>query len=112
MPLATQRLQLPYARQAIAAGRDNLIICLPGERDPQHGGKLLMWEAHQDTVPVEGMIIPPWTPEIRDGFSAMPCSLAMRTEIGANSVRNVAQHSGRPQTPLPPSFFVSSRGPI
>lgn len=62
---AAKRLQLPCIRQPISRGRDNLVIMLAGERDPLQGGALLMWEAHQDTVPVEGMIIPPWTPEIR-----------------------------------------------
>jgi acetylornithine deacetylase len=58
---------LPYYRQPISPGRDNLIIQVPGARDPLAGGKLLMFEAHQDTVPVEGMTIPPWLPTIRDG---------------------------------------------
>ena len=26
-----------------------------------------MYEAHQDTVPVTGMTIEPWTPTVRDG---------------------------------------------
>src|SRR5207249_11663727 len=26
-----------------------------------------LFEAHQDTVPVDGMTIPPWTPDVRDG---------------------------------------------
>ena len=67
LELAVQHLKLPYVRQPIAPGRDNLVMVLRGEKDPQQGGKLLMWEAHQDTVPVEGMIIPPWKPEVRDG---------------------------------------------
>lgn len=62
-----QRLGLDYLRQPISPGRDNLIVTLPGERDPIAGGQLLLLEAHQDTVPVEGMTIPPWTPTIRDG---------------------------------------------
>jgi acetylornithine deacetylase len=66
LELAAQRLNLPYVRQPISPGRDNLVMMLSGDKDPLQGGKLLMWEAHQDTVPVEGMVIPPWTPEIRD----------------------------------------------
>jgi len=31
------------------------------------GGTLLLFEAHQDTVPVTGMTIEPWTPTVRDG---------------------------------------------
>lgn len=67
LELAAQKLKLPYFRQPIAAGRDNLVMVLEGEKNPQKDGKLLMWEAHQDTVPVEGMVIPPWQPEVRNG---------------------------------------------
>ena len=66
LELAAQRLKLPYVRQSISPGRDNLVMVLKGEKDPLQGGQLLMWEAHQDTVPVEGMVIPPWTPEVRE----------------------------------------------
>jgi acetylornithine deacetylase len=54
-------------RQTVAPLRDNLLISLPGEIPPQDGGELLMWDAHQDTVPIEGMSIPPFEPNIADG---------------------------------------------
>jgi acetylornithine deacetylase len=49
-------LGVPYERQTIAPGRDNIVArCdLPGAR------KTLMMEAHQDTVPVDGMTIEPF----------------------------------------------------
>ena len=60
-----ERLGVPWQRQ----------LCLSSAR--QHSGEVaitkratggfLVFEAHQDTVPVEGMTIPPWEPEIRDG---------------------------------------------
>ena len=33
----------------------------------KRGGPLLLFEVHQDTVPVDGMTIEPWTPTVRDG---------------------------------------------
>jgi acetylornithine deacetylase len=50
-------------RQAVAPGRDNLLAELswPGS------GRAVMLEAHQDTVPVDGMTVPPFDAEVRDG---------------------------------------------
>ena len=61
------RLGLPWRRQTIEPRRDNIVARLDGDVPPQDGGAILMFEAHQDTVPVDGMTIPPWTPTIRDG---------------------------------------------
>ncbi len=38
--------------------------------------------------------------------------MAIFIEIGSNALRNVAQHSGRPQVPYPPISLASSRTPI
>lgn len=62
-----QRMGVPWLRQRIAPGRDNILARFDGDRPLDEGGKLLMFEVHQDTVPVEGMAIEPWTPEVRDG---------------------------------------------
>jgi acetylornithine deacetylase len=50
-------------RQAVAPGRENLVAELswPG------AGPAIMLEAHQDTVPVDGMTVPPFAAEVRDG---------------------------------------------
>ncbi len=62
------RLGLPCQRQTIELGRDNIIARLDGRRGAGSGGRqVLMFEAHQDTVPTDGMTIEPWTPTIRDG---------------------------------------------
>jgi acetylornithine deacetylase/succinyl-diaminopimelate desuccinylase-like protein len=61
------RLGLPTERQTIAPRRDNLLVRLDGEITPENGGPLLLFEVHQDTVPVDGMTIEPWTPTVRDG---------------------------------------------
>jgi acetylornithine deacetylase len=61
------RLGLPWRRQTVEPGRDNILARLDGDPPPEKGGAILLLEAHQDTVPVDGMTIPPWTPQIRDG---------------------------------------------
>ena len=62
-----QRLGLAVARQPVAAGQDNLFARLDGDRPPADGGGVILLDAHQDTVPVEGMTIPPFVPEVRGG---------------------------------------------
>ena len=54
-------------RQTVAPGRDNLLARLDGPTPAEQGGGLLLLDAHQDTVPVEGMTIDPWSPVVREG---------------------------------------------
>jgi acetylornithine deacetylase len=61
------RLGLPFERHPVAPLRDNLLVRVEGNPAPDKGGKILLLEAHQDTVPVTGMTIPPFEPEVRDG---------------------------------------------
>jgi succinyl-diaminopimelate desuccinylase len=58
-----QQLGVPCQRVEIVPGRDNVIACY---RNPGAGRTLLL-DAHQDTVPVEGMTIDPFLPEEKDG---------------------------------------------
>ncbi len=53
-------------RQPVAPRRDNLIARVDGLPRAESGGQLLLMEAHQDTVPVDGMTIEPFVPTIRD----------------------------------------------
>ncbi|MEQ8786167.1 MAG: M20 family metallopeptidase [Pirellulaceae bacterium] len=62
-----QRMGLPWERQDVAPQRANILARLDGETPPEEGGKLLVFEAHQDTVPVDGMTIEPWSGDLRDG---------------------------------------------
>lgn len=62
-----QRWGLPWQRQTVAPQRDNIVARLDGTVPPEEGGRVVVLEAHQDTVPVDGMTIPPWTPQVRDG---------------------------------------------
>lgn len=50
-------------RQTVAAGRDNIMVRLPG-RNPD---RRVVFEAHMDTVSAEGMSIPPFEPRVEDG---------------------------------------------
>ncbi len=53
-------------REGVVAGRTSLRR-LDGDTPPDKGGQVILFEAHQDTVPVDGMTIEPWTPTVRDG---------------------------------------------
>lgn len=55
---------LPWARQHVAPGRDNVLAVLEAT---EPDSPTILWDAHQDTVPVDGMTIAPFTPVIRDG---------------------------------------------
>ncbi|HEX5446882.1 MAG TPA: M20/M25/M40 family metallo-hydrolase, partial [Pirellulales bacterium] len=62
-----ERLNLPWQRQPVEPRRENIIARLDGDRSPADGGQVVLLEAHQDTVPVDGMTIDPWKPQVRDG---------------------------------------------
>lgn len=56
-------LGVPCERQTIAPGRDNILA----RYEAKGGRKTVLFDAHQDTVPADGMTIAPFAPEIRDG---------------------------------------------
>ena len=55
---------IPWARQTVAPGRDNVIARLEAT---VAGAPTILWDAHQDTVPADGMTIEPFAPLVRDG---------------------------------------------
>lgn len=61
------QLGLPYECQEVAPRRTNIVARLDGATPPEEGGEVLMFEAHQDTVPIDGMTIDPFAAEVRDG---------------------------------------------
>ncbi len=61
------QLGLPHQRQTVHPRRENIVARLDGHVPPQDGGGVILFDAHQDTVRVEGMTIAPWEPIIRDG---------------------------------------------
>src|SRR5688500_843334 len=50
-------LGVPSRRRPVAPGRDNLVAHY---RPPTPAPVRLLWEAHQDTVPVDGMTVDPF----------------------------------------------------
>ena len=52
-----------FERRAIAPGRDNVIA----RYEPPGARRTLLWDAHQDTVPAEGMTIEPFRPVVEGG---------------------------------------------
>jgi acetylornithine deacetylase len=53
-----QSLGLRTERQTVEPGRDNLLARLDGDPSPNQGCRVLLLDAHQDTVPVDGMVEP------------------------------------------------------
>jgi acetylornithine deacetylase len=62
-----QKLGLRYERDTVEPKRDNIVARLDGRVPPEEGGPLVLFEAHQDTVPVTGMTIDPFQPVVREG---------------------------------------------
>jgi len=56
-----EKTGVAWKRQHVAPLRENIYAVLPGT------GSTIMFEAHQDTVPVDGMTIAPFSGEVRDG---------------------------------------------
>lgn len=61
------RLGVEHRRDPVHPGRDNLIARIEGDLSCQRGGPLILFGVHQDTVPVTGMTIEPFSPRIEDG---------------------------------------------
>lgn len=57
------RLGVPHQAIEVLPGRHNVLARF----DNPGATTTLLLDAHQDTVPVEGMTIPPFTPTVRDG---------------------------------------------
>jgi acetylornithine deacetylase len=60
-------LGVPWERTTVHPRRDNILARLDGRTPSEQGGRILFLEAHQDTVPVDGMTIDPFAAEVRDG---------------------------------------------
>src|SRR4051794_31436112 len=58
-----QRQGIACERQTVSEGRDNLIA----RYEAPAGKTTLLFDAHQDTVPTDGMTIPPFLPRIEAG---------------------------------------------
>ena len=90
-----RRLGLLVERREVSPRRSNILARLDGNTSADADEHLIVWEAHQDTVPVDGMIIPPWTPDVRDGRvygrgscdikGGMACMLAALSRLAEES---------------------------
>lgn len=58
-----RRLGLDSERQEVSPGRDNVIA----RYDAPGATRTILFDAHQDTVPVDGMTIAPFSPEVKGG---------------------------------------------
>ena len=56
--------EIAWARQPVSPGRDNVVARLEATVPD---APTILWDAHQDTVPAEGMTIDPFAPLVRDG---------------------------------------------
>lgn len=56
-----EELKLPFQRQQVAPLRENIIARLDATENARQA-PVLLWEVHQDTVPVDGMTIDPFRP--------------------------------------------------
>ncbi|WP_435022365.1 M20 family metallopeptidase [Tundrisphaera sp. TA3] len=56
-------LGVPCERITVSPGRDNLLA----RYDAPDSRRTILFDAHQDTVPTDGMTIPAWTPDVVGG---------------------------------------------
>ena len=95
-----ERLGLPWQRQPVEPRRENIIARLDGDVPPAEGGQVVLLEAHQDTVPVDGMTIDPWKPQVRDGrlYGRGACDIkgGMTAMLGAVARLAEERPPGRP----------------
>ncbi|MBE3099892.1 MAG: M20 family metallopeptidase [Planctomycetes bacterium] len=86
----------------IAPGRYNFIARFPGG-----GPRTLMLEAHADTVPADGMTIPPFEPAVRGGrlYGRGSCDTKASLAAMLLAIRGVLESGQRPQATL---YFVAT----
>lgn len=58
-----ESLDVPFERMEVSPGRANIVARL----ERRAARETILLDAHQDTVPVDGMTIPPFEPVIQDG---------------------------------------------
>jgi succinyl-diaminopimelate desuccinylase len=95
-------LGLEVERQEALPGRSNVLGRLPG-RNPK---RRLLFEAHLDTMPVEGMAIDPFRPKIEDGrlYGRGACDTKASIAAMLHALK-IAKEQGRPPGDL---YFLGS----
>lgn len=86
---------LEVQRQPVLDGRDNLLIRVQGR-----GSEAVLLEAHMDTVTAEGMTIPPFDPQVRDGkvFGRGACDTKASLAAMLQAMVEVAKKGSPPKT--------------
>ena len=88
---------------AAAAGasgpRQSCWLWCAGNPPPDDGGELLLWDVHQDTVPVDGMTVDPFGGEVRDGrvYGRGACDVKGSMAAMLAAVVAIAEPSGAPR---------------
>lgn len=75
-------------------GRPNLLATFPGKNP----NRAILLDAHTDTVAVDGMIIPPFTPTIRDGklYARGACDTKGPMTAMLLGLRRILDEAGKP----------------
>lgn len=90
-------LGVRYQRDPVAPGRDNIIAF----HEPRNATRNLIFEVHQDTVPVDGMTIDPFASQIEEGrlYGRGACDvkggMAAMLAAFARRVRNSSEGGAR-----------------
>ena len=92
-------------RQAVAPNRDNLIARFVPANPI---GKPILWEAHQDTVPVDGMTIDPFAATIENGklYGRGACDVKAGTTAMLAAFLRLIQESPANARPITLAFTV------
>jgi len=103
------QIGLPTFRQPVAPGRDNLIAWLEGDVPPSQVGPVLLLDAHQDTVPVEGMTVDPFGAEQRAGriYGRGACDTKGGMAAVLAAVSRLARQKPHPRPTIVVSFTVN-----
>lgn len=98
-----QQRSIKTWRQSVEPHRENLIALVPG-RDRQ---RKMIFEAHMDTVSVDGMTIPPFKPVVKDGrmFGRGACDTKSGLAGMMHALADVAESSASPPCDL---WFVAT----
>jgi acetylornithine deacetylase/succinyl-diaminopimelate desuccinylase-like protein len=98
------RLGLAWERHNVAPLRDNIIVRVDGSKTPEKGGPILMFEAHQDTVPIDGMTIDPFAAQVKEGrlYGRGACDIkgGLAAMIAALARLAIEKPKGRPTVVL------------
>jgi acetylornithine deacetylase len=99
------RMGLATRRQAVLPGRENLIAQLDGDVSPVEGGRVILLDAHQDTVPTDGMTVEPFRPQQRGGrlYGRGACDVKGGMAAIVATVSRLAHERPRPR----PTVVVS-----